>query len=108
MVHRHLNFNESLPLVVDPSDDDEEEEDFPTAPLDDLVWSEEPIPARHVCIYRALRKPEASFPFQIPTQSQYPVYESATLEELMESMFGYMQDLIDIPKEVLFQNYLYA
>ena len=25
----------------------EEEEDFPTAPLDDDIWMEEPVPDRH-------------------------------------------------------------
>ena len=28
-----------------------EEEDFPTAPLDDDVWLEEPVPDRHFCIH---------------------------------------------------------
>ena len=30
---------------------EEEEEDFPTAPLNDNVWLEEPVPARHLCIH---------------------------------------------------------
>ena len=29
----------------------EEEEDFPTASLDDAVWLEEPVPDRHFCIH---------------------------------------------------------
>ena len=28
-----------------------EEEDFPTAPLDDDIWLEEPVPVRHLCIH---------------------------------------------------------
>ena len=36
MVHRCLNFDASCPPAVDPNDD-EEEEDFPTAPPDDIV-----------------------------------------------------------------------
>ena len=65
------------PLAVD-SDDNEEEEDFPTGPLDDLVWSKEPIPERDLCIHMALRKLETSDPSHIPTQSEEPVYKSAT------------------------------
>ena len=29
----------------------EDEEDFPTAPLDDDVWLEDPVPVRHFCIH---------------------------------------------------------
>ena len=28
-----------------------EEEDFPTAPLDDDIWLEDPVPDRHLCIH---------------------------------------------------------
>ena len=89
------------PPAVDP-DDDKEEEDFHTAPLDDSVLSEEPIPERDLCIHMALRKPEASNPSLIPTQLQEPAYESATLEEPMDSMISDMPDLINIPKEMIF------
>ena len=30
---------------------EEEDEDFPTTPLDDDVWLEEPVPDRHICIH---------------------------------------------------------
>ena len=30
---------------------EEEEEDFPTAPLNDDVWLEEQVPVRHSCIH---------------------------------------------------------
>ena len=56
----------------------------------------------------SLTRPEASYPSQIPAQLQEPVYESATLEELMDIMFSNMPNIITIPKEVLIQNYLYA
>ena len=105
MVHRHLNFDDSPPPAVVP-DDDKEEEDFPTALLDDLVWSKECIPERELCIHMALRKPETSHPSQIPSQLQEPVYESATLEEPMDSMISDMPDFINVPKQVLFWNYL--
>ena len=31
---------------------EEEEEDFPTVPLDDDIWLEEPVPDRHLCIHK--------------------------------------------------------
>ena len=31
---------------------EEEEEEFPTAPLDDGVWLEEPVLVRHLCIHK--------------------------------------------------------
>ena len=33
--------------------------DFPTAPLNDDIWLEEPVPARHLCIHE---KSQAKFP----------------------------------------------
>ena len=30
-----------------------EEEDFPTAPLDDDIWLEGPVPVRHLCAYNS-------------------------------------------------------
>ena len=69
MVHRCLNFDDSTSPTVD-ANDAEEEEDFPTASLDDLVWSEEPLLDRDLCIHMALRKSETSYPFQIPTPLQ--------------------------------------
>ena len=88
MVHRCLIFDDSVPPAVDP--DNDEEEDFPAVTMDDLVWSEETILERDLCIYMAPRKPRGSYPSQIPTQLQEPVCESATLEELMDSMFSDM------------------
>ena len=89
---------------MDPNNN--EEEDFPIALLDNSVWTEEMILERDLCIYMSLRKPETSYPSQIPTQLQEPVYKSATLEGPMDSMISDMPNLIDVPKEVLFQNYL--
>ena len=107
MALRCLNFGNLSPPTVH-CNDDEEEEYFPTAPLNDLIWSEEPKQERDLCIYMAPRRPEASYPSQIPTKPQESAYKSPTLEELMDSMFSDMPDIIYIPEEVLFQNYLYA
>ena len=32
-------------------EEEDKEECFPTAPLDDDVWMEEPVPDRHLCIH---------------------------------------------------------
>ena len=34
-----------------PSQDATGEEDFPTSPLDDAIWLEDPVPDRHLCIH---------------------------------------------------------
>ena len=70
--------------------------------------SEEPILERDLFIHMALRRPEDSYPSQVPTQLQEHVYESVTLKEPMGSMFSDMPNLINVPKEMLFQNYLYT
>ena len=38
-------------LTSAKEEEDEEEEHFPTAPWDDNVWMEEPVPDRHLCIH---------------------------------------------------------
>ena len=42
-------------------------ENFPTAPLDNLVWSEDPVPDRHLCIHETAHEPnhQCSFPCHI-------------------------------------------
>ena len=37
------------------SEEEEVEEHIPTAPLDDDVWMEEPVPDRHLCIHEQSR-----------------------------------------------------
>ena len=51
--HHKLHYQTSIPSTDDPFLDaraEEEEESFPTAPLDDDIWLEDPVPDRHVCI----------------------------------------------------------
>ena len=65
VVHKWLNVNDSpLPAV---NSNDDIEDNFPIAPLDDPVWSVKPIPDRNLYIHMALDKPETSYPSQIPT-----------------------------------------
>ena len=54
----------------------------------------------------ALRKSQASYSSKIPTPPTKPKYESATLEEPIDSMISDMPTPINVPEEVLFQNYL--
>ena len=39
-----------LPSIAE-CDEDDAEDHFPTALLDDAVWMEEPVPERHLCIH---------------------------------------------------------
>ena len=55
MAKKCPNFNDMPPPIMEYDDKDEDEEYFSTAPLDDDVWSEQPIPERDLCIHMALR-----------------------------------------------------
>ena len=46
-------------------------EHFPTAPLDDEVWSEDPIPDRQLCIHET--------PYEPNQQCSYPCLYSTTM-----------------------------
>ena len=46
IVHHHTDGS-----FQDVPSDKEEEEHFPTAPLDDGIWLEEPVPERLLCIH---------------------------------------------------------
>ena len=63
MVYHHT----SIPSTDDSFQDatTEEEEGFPTAPLDDDIWLEEPVPVRHLCIHEQLQTHyQCSYPSQ--------------------------------------------
>ena len=42
------------------------EENFPTAPLDDEVWSEDPIPDRQLCIHETPHEPNHQCSYHCP------------------------------------------
>ena len=86
--------------------DNDTEENFPTASLDDPVWCKIPIPDRDLCIHMAVGKSETSYPSQISTPSQEPINKSITQEEPMDSTESDIPDLIDILEDALFQHYL--
>ena len=83
--------------------DDDVEENFPTTAIDYPVWSEEPAPERDLYIHMVVNKLE---PSHIPTPLQEPIDEPINQEEPMESMDSDIPDLINVPKEVLFQEYI--
>ena len=54
----------------------------------------------------ALRTSENSHPSQISTPLQEPTYYSVIPDKPLDSMISDMSYFIDIPEEVLFQDYL--
>ena len=108
ITHRHLSISDVPPPVVDPDGDEEEEEYFPTAPLDDLAWSKKPTLEKDLCIHMAPKRPDASYSSQTPIQPKESVCEPVAQEKPMEGMFSNMTNVIDVPQEVLFKSYFYA
>ena len=54
LVQHHVDYHHTYMLETDDSFQDAtaaEEEDFPTAPLDEDIWLEDPVPDRHLCIH---------------------------------------------------------
>ena len=62
MVYHHTDDS-----FQDASNEEEEEGGFPTAPLDDDIWLEEPVPVRHLCIHEK-------------SQPKLPVFLSLSLQ----------------------------
>ena len=52
-VQHHMNYHHTSTPSTDDSFQDAtaEEEDFPTTPVDDASWVEDPVPDRHLCIH---------------------------------------------------------
>ena len=50
-VQHHMNYHHTSTPSTDDSFQDTiaEDEDFPTVPLDDNIWLEDPVPDRHLC-----------------------------------------------------------
>ena len=49
-VQQHMVYHHTDDSFQDATNEREEEEDFPTAPLDDDIWLEEPVQDMHFCI----------------------------------------------------------
>ena len=65
-----LNFNDMPPTIMEFDDQDEEEEYFLRASLDDEVWTEKPVPESNLCIHMAAGKSEASYTPQTTANPQ--------------------------------------
>ena len=79
---------------------DDEEEDFPTADLDDPVWSEEPIlnSQQHLCIHQIPYHPprSAAQPPQ-PNQVEVPSEPEQMDIKIVDDLLG----IINVLKELL-------
>ena len=72
-----------------------EEEDFPTAPLDDDIWLEDPIPDRHLCIQEQSKLHYLSScpcPYSLDLPHSAPEDAPAPYYELMD-----LSDISDVP-----------
>ena len=80
-----------------PSTDDSfqdataEEEDFPTAPLDDNMWLEDLVPDRHLCIHEQ-SQPQYQCPYPCPYSFDLP---HSSLEDAPAPYYE-MMDLSEI------------
>ena len=50
-IEHHSPGEHPMPHHLSSTHEEKEEEHFPTAPLNDDVWIEEPVPDRHLCIH---------------------------------------------------------
>ena len=73
--------------------EEEGEEHFPTAPLGDDVWMEEPVPERHLCIHEQ-SQPHDPFPYPCPYGSDqlHPTPEYAQRPQYMD-----LSDIFNFP-----------
>ena len=106
MVCKHLNFDDMCQPVIQYNDNDEKDKYFPTTPLDDMVWSEEPIPERDLCINMDPGNSQASYPSRQMSIHRDPFTRQPPKLNWMDSMFSDMPNIIDITEEVPIQEYL--
>ena len=77
------------------------EEDFPTAPLDNSIWLEDPVPDRHLCIHEQSQPHyqclypcpyNLDLPHSFPEDAPAPYYEMMDLSDISD-----LQDVMTIP-----------
>ena len=95
-VHWHLMFDETL--LPKPEVDSDDGEYLPIADLDEMVWSEEPVPGswEYMCIHEILR-PETSAPQ--PNQIEMPATPSPQPEQV-DMLPGPELKKLDIPEDI--------
>ena len=69
-----------LPSIAEEEDDDTEEH-FPTISLDDDIWTEEPIPERHLCIHENSQHDLCPYPCPY---SLNPLHLTQDLKDIFE------------------------
>ena len=98
-VQHHMNYHHtSTPSTGDSFQDATvEEEDFPTAPLDDTIWLEDPVPHRHLCIHKQSQLHyQCSYPcpYRLELPHSSPEDAPAPYYELMD--LSDISDLLDV------------
>ena len=114
MVYHHT----STPNTNDPFLDAtaEEDENSPTAPLDDNIWLEDPVPDRHVCIHEQPQSHyQCSYPHpysldllhSAPEDARAPYYEMMDLSDILnfqdvmtttsDEDIPYLADILGLP-----------
>ena len=77
----------------DITSEEEVEEYFPTAPLDDDVWMEEPVPDRHLCIHKQSQAHGlCSYPWPYSLNQLHSVPEYAPAPQYMD-----LSNIFDFP-----------
>ena len=83
----------STPSTDESFQDTTAEEDFPTAPLDDAIWLEDPVPDRHLCINEQSQLHYQCFypcpyrldlPHSSPEDVTAPYYEMLDLSDISD------------------------
>ena len=99
-----------------PSEEEEEaEEHFPTAPLDDDVWMEEPVPDRHLCIHEQSQAHDlCPYPclYSLDQLHPTPKYAPAPQHMDLSNSFNFPDVMIttsdeDIPRQEDFLDFEY-
>ena len=65
--------------------------DFPTAPLDDAIWLQDPVPDRHLCIHE-----QSQLHYQCPYQCPYRLDLPHSSPEDETAHYYEMMDLSDV------------
>ena len=93
-VQHHMNYHHTSTLHTDESFQDATAgEDFLTAPLDDAIWLEDPVPDRHLCIHEQSQPHyqclypcpyRLDLPHSSPEDATAPYYEMMDLSDISD------------------------
>ena len=95
LVQHYMDYHHtSTPNTEDSFQDATAEEDFPTAPLDDDIWLEDPVPDGHLCIHEQSQQHylcsypclySLDLPHSTPEDAPVPYYEIIDLSGPLRS-----------------------